>query len=390
LPPTVVLVFSRSGLMLQVERDDGRVDTTQLPQPMGRVSALRFSADGKLLAAGRDDGSVEIFDIIKRTRTWSAWRHDGVVRSLAFASDNTRLVSAGEDAYAIVWSINGGSQIFRTARHGGAISSAAFSSDGRRVVTASEDGTAKIWDGDSGRLILSLDGHGARVTDAAFAPHANLVATVSADGFSRLWDADTGRMVQSLKHPGELLAMQFSPRGDLLATASNQAAAAYLRSARLETRPAADVLAEIASGSRWKVENEFLVGTRPRAGGDVRDEPAPSPAAVRDARNQPEEVASAFLTALEQGRREVLVSLLASVASAGLRETVLKGSAEDQRSLGALSAGRRVISTVIRDDKMAALTTYEVKGGNVGVWTVNERGLWKARELNSRSASATR
>lgn len=389
LPPTVVLVFSGSGLLLQVERD-GRVDAAQLPQPMGRVSALRFSADGKLLAAGRDDGTVEIFDVIKRTRIWSAWRHDRVVGSLAFAPDNTRLVSAGDDAYAIVWSINGGSEIFRTGRHGGAISSAAFSSDGRRIVTASEDRTAKIWDGDSGRLILSLDGHGARVTDAAFAPQANLVATGSADGFSRLWDADTGRMVQSLKHPGELLAMQFSPRGDLLATASNGAAAAYLRSVRLETRPAADALAEIASGSRWKVENEVLVGTRPRAGGDVRDEQAPSPAAVRDARNQPEEVASAFLTALEQGRREVLVSLLASVASAAMRKTVLQDSADEQKEFGALFAGRRVISTVIRNDKMAALTTYEVKGANVGVWTVNERGLWKVRELNTRSASATR
>lgn len=388
LPPTAALVYHQAGILLWVERDDGRIDTTHLPQPMGRVSALRFSADGKLLAVGRDDGTVEMFDVTKRARIWSAWRHDRAVRSLAFTSDNARLLSAGGDAYAIVWSVNGGSEIFRTARHGGAISGAAFSSDGRRIVTASEDQTAKIWDGDSGRLIVSLDGHGARVTDAAFAPQANLVATIGADGFSRLWDADTGRMVHSLKHPGELLAMQFSPRGDLLATASSQAAAAYLRSVRLETRPAAAVLAEIASGSRWKVENEVLVDTRQRAGGDVRDEQVPSPAALQDARNQPDQVASAFLTALEQANREVLASLLASVASSGLRSNVLQASAEELKALGALSAVRRMISTVIRDDKVAALTTYEVKGGSVGVWTVNERGLWKVRELNSRSAAA--
>ena len=381
LPATVAL-GTANKVTLWVDRDDNRLDLTELPQAMARVSALVFGPDGKHLAVGREDGTIEIFDVATRRQVFNAWRHDGAVRSLAFSPDNARLVSAGRDLYAIVWSIRNANEVFRRLSFCRRILRAAFSSDGRRLVTASEDRTAKVWDGTAGRPIVSLDGHGAAVTDAAFAPQANLVATASGDGYSRLWDAETGRLVNSLRHPGELLAMQFGSRGGVLATASNRAAAAYLRSADIERRPVADVLAEIASLSRWKVENDALVDTRR----PTVNQQAPSPSVPQGTGSRPEQVASAFLAALEKADREVLLWLLASDAEAGLRATVM-APAEATKEFGSLFSKRRFVSVVVRPDQRAALTTYEIANGFAGVWTVNELGSWKVRGLGARAGA---
>jgi WD40 repeat protein len=69
-------------------------------------------------------------------------------------------------------------------------------------------------------------GHDSWVYGVAFSPRGDLIATASWDQTARIWDAATGACLATLAgHAGTVEAVAFSPSGALLATVSSDATA---------------------------------------------------------------------------------------------------------------------------------------------------------------------
>jgi WD40 repeat protein len=77
--------------------------------------------------------------------------------------------------------------------------------------------TAEFWNAQ----IQSLEGHSSAVTAVQFSPDGNKLASASHDGDVMIWHATTGALLHTMEeHSGAVTAVQFSPDGSELASSS--------------------------------------------------------------------------------------------------------------------------------------------------------------------------
>jgi WD40 repeat protein len=143
----------------------------------------------------------------------------GVLRSVAWSPDGgSLLVTAFYDANAHLVRAADGTEIrrFPVEREGAAV---AFAPNGRRVAVASDTGTVALFALDADAPAHVLPG---RATALAFAG-GRLVAG-GRDGVLRVWDVDTGLLVAEGPPGPGITRLAASPRGGLVASASNDGA----------------------------------------------------------------------------------------------------------------------------------------------------------------------
>ncbi len=92
--------------------------------------------------------------------------------------------------------------------------------DGATFVAADVQGqTASLHDVRTGRRLATLRGHTGDVLAVGYSPKGDVVATGAADGTARLWSAKTGELLHTLRaHRGAVLTTKFDAAGRRLAT----------------------------------------------------------------------------------------------------------------------------------------------------------------------------
>jgi WD40 repeat protein/serine/threonine protein kinase len=198
------------------------------------IASVAWSPDGSRLAGGDRGGYVTVWDSEFGLPVASFAVSDDC-NSVAWSTDGNTLAAGSRDG--IVTLVDPDSRLIRGTlppagtQNVGAVA-LAWSRNGKQVANASRDGTIRLWDSASARMAATLEGSAKlRLRALAYSPKGNLLAS-SGSEFSpnnasepdvRLWNTETGRLVATLKpHNLEVLALAWSPGGEMLATGSGE------------------------------------------------------------------------------------------------------------------------------------------------------------------------
>ncbi len=186
--------------------------------------AVAYSPDGRRIATAGCQKEVKIWDAQTGSLLFRLRGHTDYPCSVAFSPDGQKLVSAGgNDKLVVVWDLSK-RRIIRTFKgHDEAVVATKFSPDGRRIVSASSDNTVRIWDLNVSQEVHQLK-HDGRVWAIDISPDGAVIATASGrDDRSRIqgWNMDTGARMWELPGDGHQADLAFSPDGKCLAVADS-------------------------------------------------------------------------------------------------------------------------------------------------------------------------
>lgn len=241
-PNGEVLVCQTNGPTLLINPSDGEV-LRHFNSEMGYAFYGTCSTDGRRLATSTPTGYVEVWDTANGERIEVPiqihqkllWRRTPQPPPISFDPTGSRLLictePVGDTVLFEMWDTSSGQRLYGPLRpSSGKLHTARLTRDGQRIILVGEPdqaagtiGTVEVREADSGALVRvlesSISANGARISAAG-----NLVGVTSWDGFARVWDLDTGKPVTpSLPHNAYVLDLAFSPQGDLIATAGDDA-----------------------------------------------------------------------------------------------------------------------------------------------------------------------
>ena len=236
----------------------------------GGVVSIAYSPDGKLVASGSWDRTVRIWNAATGLQVGEYTGHSELVRCVAFSADGLHIASAcgcevhvwttgaahhsamvleapgevlwlvfllpdrlavsSEDGSISIWELESGSC---TEQHdlGNPIIAFAMAPDRKLVVSSMDTGELTAWDTDTWTertihrpsSVTSDDGdpYYTGRTSLSFSPDsAHLAITINLS--CELWDARTWTRIRQFQgHSGPVAAVQYSPDGSLLASASD-------------------------------------------------------------------------------------------------------------------------------------------------------------------------
>jgi RNA polymerase sigma factor (sigma-70 family) len=200
----------------------------------GYLSAAAMSPDNKMLATWTDN-KITLWDVASGRQLRSFAGHHDSQQQLAFSSDGQTLVGLGNrgdeekgENSACFWNVGTG-RLRRCLKIPFYFKpEMALSPDGKMLAMCDPDGkTVNLWESATGGKRLHL-GHPSYMNALQFSPDGSKLVTASLEdpygaqgGPFRVWDARTGLLVGEHKgHRGPVRALTFSKDGRWLATAS--------------------------------------------------------------------------------------------------------------------------------------------------------------------------
>ena len=182
-----------------------------------------YSTDGTRLATGTEEGEVAVWDAATGERLAVLRGHTDRISGGGFSPDGTLLVTSGEDQTARVWDVASGSELLVIAEHTDTVWSSTFSPDGTMLATGGLDGLVALWSVPDGRQIARIDAIPAAFS-VAFNRDGSLLG-VAGVGL-QVWNVTTNtRLVDTEGHAGVILAVEFGPNGEAMATAAGDGSA---------------------------------------------------------------------------------------------------------------------------------------------------------------------
>ena len=198
----------------------------QIPARAAGVAeiAVEFSPNGKMIATSSPGGTVRFWNAATGRTMGKPLRHADDVYWLAFDRAGQRLATASKDKTARIWSVETGQMLTPPLVHTDSLfaaNSVAFSPDGSRLATAAGS-SAQVWDTASGRPVTPPLRHGGLVRAVQFSPDGRKLLSASDDGTARLWDPETGHpMSEPMRHGARVVDAEFSPDGSRALTLSS-------------------------------------------------------------------------------------------------------------------------------------------------------------------------
>ncbi len=138
-----------------------------------------------------------------------------------------RLISSGEQGEAILWDLSQIHPLGRSiGRHPNFLTNIVFSPDGKLLASSDDEGVIALRDPANGQLLLpawQADPYGVEAMD--FSPNGEILATAGVNDQIRLWDAnpDSEHFGEELipplsAHVGDVFSLAFSPQGKMMAS----------------------------------------------------------------------------------------------------------------------------------------------------------------------------
>ena len=194
------------------------------------VWSLAFSEDGKMLASGSEDRTIKLWDVMTGKCLATLKGHTGWVRSVAFCRNSANrslystrniLASGGGDGALKIWDVSTGQCLKTLTGHKQRVRSVTFSPDGNKLASGSGDHTIRLWDYEQGQCTKTLHGHSSRLGAIAFSPDGNILASGGEDRAIKLWDVNSSECLKTWQgYASWIQSVAFSPDGSMLASGS--------------------------------------------------------------------------------------------------------------------------------------------------------------------------
>ncbi|MBL7487977.1 TIR domain-containing protein [Frankia sp. AgB1.9] len=210
------------------------ITTVPLAQPGGAL-ALALAPDGQRLATFGDDGTIGLWDTTDPVRPAPLGNtltgHEAPITAGRFTPDGKTIVTASNDGTVRIWDVVGQTQprvigpALPTKETGTSV--VALSPDGSGLVAAGDE--LNVWtlaNGHATSLTGNLPSHSDSVTDLEFSPKGDLVVTASLDETAQLWRVSKPFRLSPVGtpltgHPRGFTAARFTSDEKTLVTAGN-------------------------------------------------------------------------------------------------------------------------------------------------------------------------
>jgi len=199
--------------------DDRTLKSVRTLADKKRLVHFAFSWDREQIAWSVNGTQAEVEDL--RTGKRLAIDAGQSQPSLAFSPDGKFLATGGYGKEAKLWDLATGkiARTFDTDTDGGL--TIAFSPDGRVLALGNRNSDARIFETATGKLLHTLPKRMSH--ELKFNPSGNMLAVTYVDGSISIWDPATGKLRHSAESGAkELYTLDWSPKGDLLATAGRE------------------------------------------------------------------------------------------------------------------------------------------------------------------------
>ncbi len=195
------------------------------------VIAVANGQDGKTWATLQSDGTVQVMqEGIEYPIASMQFRHVEASATLSFLGDHLVVVDVSENVQfrrqQPNWILERTIGSIDSGQIEGRVTSLAFHPNRNLLAigcgTSSRSGNVKVFDIKTGDSLRQFDGiHHDSVLALTFSPDGELIASASADKLVHLIDTDSGSVVKSLEgHTGHMMAVDWNRNGSTIATAS--------------------------------------------------------------------------------------------------------------------------------------------------------------------------
>ena len=199
---------------------DGSLRYTQNRDEPISVHGIAWHPDDSILAIGDGDGKVRLWNADSGESHYLC-QPGGEVQGISWSPDGGQLAITDGTGSVSIWDSGEGIRLRHAQVHeADDVFHPCWSPDGETLITCGRDGTINILAADELRVIHKLRGHSDSVSDISLSRDGRLIASSSLDKTVRIWDIRGAEVAILEKHTASVLAVEFSPNGEFLASAA--------------------------------------------------------------------------------------------------------------------------------------------------------------------------
>lgn len=181
------------------------------------AGAVAVLPDGAHLAIGHADGTVRCIDLATGETRWrGAEPHGPVLQALTCSPDGRLVATSAEDQLIRIWEASTGALVGRWDQRT-TVFDLRFAPGGEWLATAGADDTIGVLQLGTGERAVACEGHEGWVQSVDWSPRGDRLASAANDATLRIWDPFTGVELERREVGEKALAVAWSPAGEWLA-----------------------------------------------------------------------------------------------------------------------------------------------------------------------------